>query len=96
MAGSYDGRVQLPYSPQTKRKKMENINIKDLVKNNTAEIDRYRAQHIYYVIAHNSKLYSFPVPLEDVQDATLNHSEKAITMMRYIRMAINNGTFVEA
>ena len=75
---------------------MENINITDLIKNNTAEMDRYRAQHIYYVIAYKRKLYSFPVPLEDIQDATLNSSEKAITMMRYIRMAINNGTFVEA
>ena len=75
---------------------MKDINIKDLIKDNTVEIDRYRAQHIYYVIAHGGKVYSFPVPLEDVQDATLNHSEKAITMMRYIRMAINNGTFVEA
>lgn len=73
-----------------------NINITKLVKNNTVEIDRYRAQHIYYVIAHERKLYSFPVPLEDVQEATLNHTEKAITMMRYIRMAINNGTFIEA
>ncbi len=72
------------------------INIKDLIKNNTVEMDRYRAQHIYYQIAHERKLYSFPVPLEDVQEATLNHSEKAITMMRYIRKAINNGTFIEA
>ena len=72
------------------------INIKDLIKDNTVEMDRYRHQHIYYVIAHKQKLYSFPVPLEDVQDATLNHSEKAITLMRYIRKAINEGTFVEA
>jgi len=74
---------------------MENISIKDLVKNNFVEIDRYRAQHIYYLIAYERKMYSFPVPLEDVQDATLHSSEKAITMMRYIRIAINNGTFVE-
>lgn len=75
---------------------MENINITALIKNNTVEMERYRAQHIYYVIAHERKLYSFPVPLDDVQDATLNSSEKAITMMRYIRKAINDGTFVEA
>ena len=85
-----------PILHKSKRNKMENINIKDLIKDNTVEMDRYRAQHIYYTIAHKRKVYSFPVPLEDVQDATLNHSEKAITMMRYIRMAINNGTFVEA
>ena len=72
------------------------INIKDLIKDNTAEFNRYRQQHMYYEIAYLGSLYTFPVPLEDVQDATLNHSEKAITMMRYIRMAINNGTFVES
>lgn len=75
---------------------MKNINIKDLIKNNTVEMERYRAQHIYYVIAYEQKLYSFPVPLEDIQDATLHSSEKAITLMRYIRIAINTGTFIEA
>lgn len=75
---------------------MKNISIKDLVKDNTVEMDKYRAQHVYYLIAYNKKLYSFPVPLEDVQEATLNSSERAIAMMRYIRMAINNGTFIEA
>jgi len=80
----------------TKRNKMENLNIKDLIKDNFATINRYRAQHVYYDIAYNRKQYTFPVPLEDVQDATLNHTEKAITMMRYIRMAINNGSFVES
>lgn len=85
-----------PILHKHKRKKMENINITDLIRDNTVEMERYRAQHIYYNIAYERKLFSFPVPLEDVQDATLNHSEKAITMMRYIRKAINNGTFVEA
>lgn len=95
VAGSYDGGVRLPYSPQIKRSEMENLNIKDLIKDNVVTINRYRAQHIYYDIAYNRKQYTFPVPLEDIQEATLNHTEKAITLMRYIRKAINNGTFVE-
>ena len=36
----------------------------------------------------------FPVYLEDIMDATLNYEEKAITLMRYIRKAINDNTFV--
>ena len=72
-----------------------NISIKDLIKNNTAELYKYRQQHVYYTIVHGGKTYMFPVPLEDVQDATLNRTEKAITMMRYIRKAVDAGSFVE-
>jgi hypothetical protein len=71
------------------------MDIKSLIKNNTVQIDRYRHQHIYYKITFMGKEYTFPVPLEDVQDATLNSEEKAITMMRYIRKALDEGTFVE-
>ncbi len=38
----------------------------------------------------------FPVPLSDIGDATLLAEEKAIMLMRYIRMAIDDGTFVVA
>jgi hypothetical protein len=72
------------------------MNIKDLIKNNTVHIDRYRHQHIYYRISYLGEDYTFPVPLEDVQDATLHSEEKAITMMRYIRKAIDEGTLIKA
>lgn len=72
------------------------MNLTELIKGNTATIDRYRAQHIYYNIAHEGVTYTFPVPLEDVQEATLNQTEKAITLMRYIRKSLNDNTFIRA
>jgi hypothetical protein len=37
---------------------------------------------------------SFPVSLEDIGGATLTAEFKAITLMRYIRKALADGTFV--
>lgn len=70
------------------------MNIKDIVKNNTATFLFYRAQHIYYGVNVDGNALMFPVPLEDVQDATLNAEEKAITLMRYIRKALEAGSLV--
>ena len=39
--------------------------------------------------------HSFPVPLDDVQDATLYGTEKAMLLMRYIRRAVKDKTFVK-
>ena len=74
------------------------MNIKEIVKNNTVRFDRYRQNHMYYVVAvpGEDSEFSFPVPLEDIGDATLNAEDKAITFMRYIRKAIEDGTFVKA
>jgi hypothetical protein len=40
--------------------------------------------------------YVFPVPLSDVGDATLLATDKAMLFMRYIRKALEEGTFVKA
>lgn len=45
----------------------------------------YRVNHI-----KTGQCYTFPVPEEDLGDATLNACEKAITLMRYIRTAIQS------
>jgi hypothetical protein len=39
--------------------------------------------------------YTFPVPLSNIGDATLLATDKAIVFMRYIRKAIEDGTFVK-
>lgn len=39
--------------------------------------------------------YCFPVPLDDVGDATFNATEKALLFMRYIRKAQEEGSFVK-
>jgi hypothetical protein len=40
--------------------------------------------------------YRFPVSLEDLGTATLLAEHKAITLMRYIRKALEDHTFVKA
>lgn len=68
--------------------------IKDIVKDNTVYFVFYRQQHMYYGIDVGDEKLMFPVPLEDVMDASLHAEEKAITYMRYIRKAMETGTFV--
>ncbi len=71
------------------------MNIKDIVKDNTVSFEFYRQQHMYYEICcPDGQKYTFPIPLEDVMDASLFAKEKAITYMRYIRKAREAGTFV--
>lgn len=71
------------------------MNIKDIIKNNEVYFYYYRHNVLYYKIYVDSVEYYFPVPLEDVGDASLYEREKAITYMRYIRKALEDGTFVK-
>lgn len=74
---------------------MKDISIKDLVKNNFVEFYYLRKQVAYYTIMFDDEKYYFPVPLEDIGDATLNNMDKAIMFMRYIRKALDENTFVK-
>lgn len=73
------------------------MNIKEIVKDNTVRFLRYRQGHAYYAVTvpEEDIEYYFPVPLEDIGDATLEAEDKAIVFMRYIRKAIEDGTFVK-
>lgn len=71
------------------------MNIKDIVKDNTVRFVRYRQGIAYYgVTVPAAGAYLFPVPLDDIGDATLELEDKAILFMRYIKQAMNNGSFV--
>jgi hypothetical protein len=72
------------------------MNIKDIVKDNHVSFLRYRQGVMYYCVSVPgvSDEHMFPVPVTDVGDATLGAQEKAIIFMRYIRQAIEEGTFV--
>lgn len=70
------------------------MNIKDVVKDNKVYFLFYRQQHMYYGVDVGGEKLMFPVPLEDVMEATLLAEEKAITYMRYIRKAIEGGMLV--
>jgi len=71
---------------------LKNIIKKDLFVN----FSFYRAGNLYYTIEHEGSYYSFPVPLDDIGDATMLAKDKSIIMMRYIRKALESGTFVKS
>jgi hypothetical protein len=79
--------------------------ILDIVKGTTARFLFYRNQQMFYAVDVPGKpnpdsgltlntRYQFPVGLEDLAGASVFAEEKAITLMRYIRKAIEDGTFV--
>jgi len=74
------------------------VNIKEIVKDNSVAFLKYRQGIAYYTVRVPSTDvdHMFPVPLEDIGDATLLATDKAIVFMRYIRKAIDEGTFVKA
>jgi hypothetical protein len=72
------------------------MKIKDIVKNNVARFSFYRAGNCFYEVEVEGTKYKFPVSLEDLGTATLLAEHKAITLMRYIRKALEDKTFVKA
>ena len=71
------------------------MNIKDIVKDNTVRFVRYRQGVAYYgVSVPSTGDFVFPVPLDDIGDATLELEDKAIFFVRYIKRAIGEGSFV--
>ncbi len=76
---------------------MENIKPIDVVKNsNTVQLIYCRNGIAYYGVIVNEEKYQFPVDLtkEDTQDADFNSTEKALTLMRWIRKSLEVGEFI--
>ena len=74
------------------------MDIKNIVKDNEVRFARLRQGYAYYTVRvpADGIDYVFPVPLSDVGDATLLATDKAIVFMRFIRKALEEGTFVRA
>ena len=71
------------------------MNIVDIVRDNTVRFVRYRQGIAWYGVNVPSEGYfMFPVPLEDIGDATLELEDKAILFMRYIKRAMGEGSLV--
>ena len=71
------------------------MNIKDIVKDNTVRFVRYRQGIAYYRVNVPAEgVYVFPVPLDDIGDATLELEDKAILFMRYIKRAAGEGSLI--
>lgn len=82
------------------------MEIKDLVKNRYVEFAFYRSGFFYYnilVILHpenhqelmKKEVFQFPIPIEDVGNASFNVRDKAITFMRWIRKAKEDKTLIK-
>ena len=74
-----------------------NMNLTNLVKNNTVSFEYLRAGMAYYNIVDNESGYThrFPVPLDDIGESTLNAKDKAIYFMRWIRKSISSNELVK-
>lgn len=71
------------------------LELKQIVKDNEAHFSFYRNGNCFYRVNVEDQNYEFPVPIEDVGEASLFAKFKAITLMRYIRKALEEGTFVK-
>ena len=59
------------------------------------EFSHYRAEHMYYHIQYDGVTYEFTVPLEEVGNATIGRTEKAMPFMRWIRKALEENTLIK-
>jgi len=84
------------------------ITLKDLIKDNKVYFDSYRAGFFYYNLdfgfihiqdtdeVNDKKItYQFTVPADDIGNATLLASDKAITFMRWIKKAVDNNELIK-
>jgi hypothetical protein len=63
--------------------------IKDIVKDNKSHFSFYRSGNMFYTVTVHGTKFMFPVSLEDIGGASLFAEMKAITLMRYIRKALD-------
>jgi hypothetical protein len=62
------------------------VNIKDMVKNKNVRFSFYREKQLFY---RTEDGFEFPVPIDDVGNATFLAEDKAILFMRWIRKHID-------
>ena len=60
---------------------------------NKAKFSHYQDGNFFYLVKVQDQIYSFPIPIEDAKGTTLFVEFKAITLMRWIRKAIEDKTF---
>ncbi len=77
------------------------MKIKDIVKGHFVEFSFYRQGNFYYEVTcftgddnEKATVFQFSVPLDDIGTATLLPRDKAITFMRWIRKAQEEGSLI--
>lgn len=73
------------------------MDMKDVVINSKAKFLRCQNGNAYYAftIPYSKELYSFPVPLNSMQDEFLTAESHTIHFMDYIHTAIQEGTLIK-
>ncbi len=73
------------------------MNMKDIVINSKAKFLRCKNGIAYYALTvpYSDILYSFPIPLNSMQDETLAAENHTIHFMDYIHKAIREGTLIK-
>ena len=61
------------------------MNIKDMVKNKKVKFSYYRDGNLWYITECG---FEFPVPIDDIGNASFLAEDKAILFMRYIKPQI--------
>ena len=72
------------------------MKITDFVKEGyKAYFSYYRAGFFFYNVSNaHGETYQFTIPESELGQASLHKEEKSITLMRYIRQSIQDGTFI--
>ena len=70
------------------------MSTKEIMHASNAKFLRYQQGVAYYAVSvpYSDMLYSFPVPLNDIEDGVLEAEDKTIFFMEYIHKAIQQGT----
>lgn len=76
------------------------MKVSEIIKNSTiTTFSFYRQGFLYYRIVvsgeNTDQPYVFPIEIEDLGTATVSLREKPITLMRYIRKAVEGDMFVK-
>jgi hypothetical protein len=74
------------------------ITVKEAVKDTTARFSHAIAGVLYYNLYVGEDIYQFSIDMNDKDDvgtATFVNEYRGITLMRYIRKAINSENFVK-
>ena len=72
--------------------------LKEIVKDNKAKFSHAIAGVLYYIVETSNGIYQFPIDMNDRDDVgttTFLAEYKAITLMRYIRKAMEKDTLIK-
>ncbi len=67
--------------------------LKSIVKDNKAYFSHYQNGKMFYTVTVDGQKYIFPIDLSDggIGEGQLRNEEKAILLMRFIRIALKDG-----